>query len=161
MPSAIDLAKRSLVGLLKRLATFYVIVLQLNRDASEADVRAAFRNVSRKAHPDRGGRGEDQQKLNGAYEAWQEALKKGRSKPGRAAPAAPPADGTAFAVEPVENHSEPLRCHVSSFMYSPQDILDVQSLLSVVFTIPRIRCICHTTCHVPCHQNLFSSPPFS
>ena len=57
MPSAIDLAKRSLVGLLKRLSTFYVIVLQLNRDASEADVRAAFRNVSRKAHPDRGGRG--------------------------------------------------------------------------------------------------------
>ena len=98
MPSAIDLAKRSLVGLLKRLATFHVIVLQLNRDASEADVRAAFRNVSRKAHPDRGGRGEDQQKLNGAYEAWQEALKKGRSKPGRAAPAAPPADGAGDAT---------------------------------------------------------------
>ena len=99
MPSAIDLAKRSLVGLLKRLALFYAVVVQLNRDSSEADVRTAYRKVSLKAHPDRRGRVEDQKALNAANDAWQDALKKGRSKPGRAAPAAPPADGAGAAKD--------------------------------------------------------------
>ena len=56
MVSAIDRAKRLLVNLLKTLAATYGVVLQLSRDSSDVDVRKAFKKVSRKAHPDQGGR---------------------------------------------------------------------------------------------------------
>ena len=55
MPSAVDLAKRELVKLLKSLASKYKLHLELSRDSSDNDVKKAFRKVSLKAHPDKGG----------------------------------------------------------------------------------------------------------
>ena len=76
--SASDRAKRFLVSLLKTLATTYGVVLQLSRDAADADVISAFRKVSRKAHPDRGGSIADQTALNNARDAWQDVCFPGR-----------------------------------------------------------------------------------
>ncbi len=70
MASAIDLAKRALVTLLKTLAAAYGTVLTLTRDSPDATVRSACRKVSRKAHQDHGGDLEHQKSLNAAYEAW-------------------------------------------------------------------------------------------
>ena len=75
MVSAIDRAKRLLVCLLKSSATTYGVVLQLSRDAADADVTSAFRKVSRKAHPDQGGKVADQTALSNARDAWQDAVK--------------------------------------------------------------------------------------
>ncbi len=81
MASAIDLAKRALVALLKRLAVAYAVVLEISRDSPDSQVSRAYRQVSRKTHPDRGGRVEDQTALNNAHDAWQEA-RKGAKKRG-------------------------------------------------------------------------------
>ena len=64
MVSAVDQAKRALVSLLKSLATTYSLVLSVTRDAPDKDVRSAYRKVSRKVHPDRGGSAEHQTALN-------------------------------------------------------------------------------------------------
>ena len=80
MASSLDRAKRALVALLRALASAYSLELNVTRDSEDAGVRRAYRNVSRRAHPDRGGKVEDQKKLNAAHDAWQEALRahKGR-----------------------------------------------------------------------------------
>ena len=59
-------SKRALVTLLSTLARVYNLVLPLDRDASDQEVTSAFRRVSRRAHPDKGGRANDQQQLNAA-----------------------------------------------------------------------------------------------
>ena len=53
MPSAVDLAKRELVKVLRELAEKYGVVLTLTRDSANKDVEKAFRKVSRRAHPDK------------------------------------------------------------------------------------------------------------
>ena len=82
MVSSVDQAKRSLVTLLKALAVTYVVTLVLTRDSDDAMIRSAFRKVSRKAHPDHGGSTTDQQRLNDAYGAWQDAKKNAKQGPG-------------------------------------------------------------------------------
>ena len=55
MVSSVDTAKRVLVTLLKSLAGIGGVVLSLTRESTDVEVRAAYRKVSRKAHPDQGG----------------------------------------------------------------------------------------------------------
>ena len=81
MPSAIDLAKRALVSLLRTLAAAYGVALTLTRDAPDKDVSGAYRKVSLGAHPDRGGKAEYQTALNNAHDVW-EAAKKARKPHG-------------------------------------------------------------------------------
>jgi hypothetical protein len=63
MASASDLAKRALVTLIRLLAGIHCITTDVKRDSPVEGVRQAYRALSRKVHPDRGGKGEDQQKL--------------------------------------------------------------------------------------------------
>ena len=58
MPSAMDLAWRALVGLLRVLAASYGAPLSWKRDATGVEVSGAYRMVSRTAHPDRGPEGQ-------------------------------------------------------------------------------------------------------
>ena len=80
MDSSVDTAKRVLVTLLKALAGIYCVVLGLTRESTDVPVTAAYKKVSRKAHPDQGGGVEHQQTLNAARDTWEEALRisKGR-----------------------------------------------------------------------------------
>ena len=71
MVSSVDTAKRVLVTLLKSLAGIYSVVLSLTRESTEVEVRAAYKKVSRKAHPDQGGAPEHQKALNAARGAWE------------------------------------------------------------------------------------------
>ena len=48
-------AKRLLVSLLLRLAVAYNIVINISRDSPDAAILAAFRKVTLKVHPDKGG----------------------------------------------------------------------------------------------------------
>lgn len=76
-------AKRSLVKVLVTLAALYGVVLHLSRDAPDEEVKRAFRRMSIKAHPDKGGSVEHAQELNGAREAWEKSkrsAKAGRPK---------------------------------------------------------------------------------
>jgi hypothetical protein len=75
MVSAIDRAKRALIALVKTLAAVYNVVINLNRDSPDSAVRTAYRKVSRRAHPDHGGRADDQKHLNAAHDLWQDALR--------------------------------------------------------------------------------------
>ena len=56
MISALLAAKQALVLVLRALALTYGVAVDINRDSSDQSVAAAFRNVARKAHPDKGGR---------------------------------------------------------------------------------------------------------
>ena len=75
MVSAMDKAKRVLVTLLRSLAGIYGVVVGLTRESTEVEVKAAYKKVSRRAHPDRGGTPEHQTALNAARDVWEEALR--------------------------------------------------------------------------------------
>ena len=54
MPSAVDVAKRELVKVLRELAAKCRVPLSLARESSKQDVEKASRKMSCKAHPDKG-----------------------------------------------------------------------------------------------------------
>ena len=68
--------------MLKTLAATYCIILSLNRNSSDDDVRSAFKKVSRKVHPDKGGSGADQSLLTAARDVWLDAIKEAAGKHG-------------------------------------------------------------------------------
>ena len=57
MPSVIDLAKRALVALLMVQAASRGVVLNLQQGTPVAEIRSAYRKVSRETHSDCGDRG--------------------------------------------------------------------------------------------------------
>ena len=69
--SVVQRSKRALLSLLKKLANKHSLELALTRDPADAEVRKSYRKLSRSAHPDRGGRAEEQSKLNVAYGIWE------------------------------------------------------------------------------------------
>ena len=75
MVSNIDTAKGAHVTLIKALAVIYGLAVGLTRESTDVQVRAAFKKVSCKAHPDRGGTTEHQTGLNTARDAWEDALR--------------------------------------------------------------------------------------
>ena len=75
IPSAVDVAKRELVKLLRALAAKYKLKLDVSRESSVQDVCKAFKNVSLRVHPDKGGELTDFQNLSAANDAWQDLLK--------------------------------------------------------------------------------------
>ena len=79
--SAIQAAKRALVSLFLTLARYYQVTLTLCRDSADKDVVTAFRKVVLKAHPDKGGRDGDAQKLNDARDVWDTAKKNSAPPP--------------------------------------------------------------------------------
>ena len=94
MASAVDLAKRALVSLLRALAIVYGISVEVTRDSDDAAVRRAFKIVCRKAHPDKGGSADDQKKLNATHDAWNDATR-ARAPKGR------PSKATKSTTEPA------------------------------------------------------------
>ena len=66
MVSNIDTAKRAFVTLLKSIAVIYGLVAGLTRESTDIQVRAAYKKVSRKAHPDKGGAEEHSKALDAA-----------------------------------------------------------------------------------------------
>ena len=84
--------KRALITLLLALARQYELVLNINRDSPDQQVKSAFRKVILRAHPDkRGGSEAAAKKLNAAYTSWQES---GRA---RGRPASDPGQPTGLA----------------------------------------------------------------
>ena len=82
MVSAVDLARRAFVVVLRSLASAYRCSVNATRDSSDAEVRKAYRAISRRTHPDHGGSIADQQKLNDAYDSWCQASRN-RGRAGR------------------------------------------------------------------------------
>ena len=58
MVSAIDRAKRALVTLVKQMAALYRVTINIDRDSDDVAFQSAYRKVSMKSHPDKGGREE-------------------------------------------------------------------------------------------------------
>ena len=75
MPNVADRLQRALVSVLLRLARLYAVDLRVTRESPDVEVRNAFKKLSRKTHPDHGGRTEHQTELNNAREPWEEALR--------------------------------------------------------------------------------------
>ena len=110
--SVAEEAKRALVTLLLSLSRAYGVQADVTRESLDAAVEKAFRKVSRKVHPDKGGSAEDSQKLNAARDAWQAALRgppRARPRPA-AAPAGAVAEPRGFR-EAVLLHLAPVKRH--------------------------------------------------
>ena len=75
MVSNLEIAKRVLATLLKSLAGIYSVVLGLTRESTNTQVKAAYKKVSLKAHPDQGGEAKHQAALNAARDTWEDALR--------------------------------------------------------------------------------------
>ena len=69
----VQAAKRAFVRVLLALAVVYNVRLLITRDSSDTDVVKAYKKLSLKAHPDKGGKVEDQQALQEAKQAWEKA----------------------------------------------------------------------------------------
>ena len=90
MPSTADICKRALVTLIRALAVAYGFRVAVTRDATDQVIKRAYHTTSKRTHPDKGGSTEDQKRLNLAYEAWDQALRK-TAAPGRPASVREPA----------------------------------------------------------------------
>ena len=78
MPTDLDNAKRDLIKLLQELARRHNLVLAVSRDSTDKEVLKAFKKVALKAHPDKGGRQQDFQRLSAAKDKWEDFLKNKR-----------------------------------------------------------------------------------
>ena len=83
MVSNLEIAKRVLVTLLKSLAGIYSVVLGLTRESTNTQVKAAYKKVSLKAHPDQGGEAKHQAALNAARDTWEDALRASKGHGGK------------------------------------------------------------------------------
>jgi len=63
---AVQVARRTLVSVLRSLGRAYRVSVTVTRDSPDAAVTAAYRRILLKIHPDKGGRVEDAQQLQGA-----------------------------------------------------------------------------------------------
>ena len=97
-------AKRALVSLLKVLAAAYNCVVDVSRESSDKDVTVAFRKLSRRVHPDKGGCTADQQRLNAAYADWQ---RESRNAPGRGGCRKPSSQAAHGAAAPIVPQPKP------------------------------------------------------
>lgn len=126
MPCDVDVKKRALVTLLKRLARKYKLNLDLVREASDAQVLAAFRRVIRWAHPDKSGSEDDTKDLNLARDQW-EGAKQNRRGPGRQPrpPHAAPQSNSEDAG-PLAENVPGKRIHAQAVMLTFQGVVDLQ-----------------------------------
>ena len=76
-------AKRSLVKVLLWLAVLYAVRLEVSRESPDKVLIKAYKRISLKAHPDKGGKLEHAQALNAAKDAWDKAREQGGRKAGR------------------------------------------------------------------------------
>ena len=67
-------ATRAFVAVLALLAKSYEVVLAVGRDSSEQELLKAYRRLSLKVRPDKGGRVRDQRTLQEARERWETVL---------------------------------------------------------------------------------------
>ena len=77
--SAVELAKRVLVALMRPFALTYGVAFTCKRDSTDQAVMKNFRKLAPQVHPDRGGSNEHQQQLNDARAAWDTERAKGKA----------------------------------------------------------------------------------
>ena len=82
--SPLESAKRAFFSLLLRLGRSHGVPLQISRQSPDPDLLKAYRRISKKVHPDRGGSLAESQNLNASKDAWEEARQKSKC-PGRPA----------------------------------------------------------------------------
>ena len=88
--SAVQLAKRALLATMRAAAIRFGLTMSCNRDSTEREVVSFFRKLALQAHPDRpGGSTEQQQRLNDARAAWDQARAESKPKGGRPKATAP------------------------------------------------------------------------
>ena len=74
--SALQVAKRAFVSVLLSVASTYSVKVKVNRDTKDKDLLGAYRQVVKKAHPDKGGDTAKFQRLQAAKEAWEAECQK-------------------------------------------------------------------------------------
>ena len=133
--SVVQQTKRALVVLLRALAAVYGVQVTVNRDSPDKEVVVACRRVALKAHPDHGDDVRDQQRLNDARAAWEEA----RRKPQREATAPKPqkAHADSLLVQRGAPTRKEYRVASEAVLLTYQGIVDVPQWCRLVGTNTR------------------------
>ena len=139
MGSPAQQAKRALVKVLLALVAKYFVGLTLNRDSSDGVVRAGYKRILLKAHPDKGGDKADVQMLQEAKERWeQEQQRRGRPKERPESPREP-ANPSAVVVTSSKKRRE-YRIHTTAVMLTYNGIQDrAQWTRFVAFVKTRLK----------------------
>ena len=117
--------KRALVTLMLELARMYGLTLTLNRDSQDDVVKAGFRKVMKRAHPDKaGGSEENTKRLNIAWENWNKA-RKPNGRP--SATNAPAAGGEMVSVPAQGRRKKEFRIQAQAVMLTYQGLQDISS----------------------------------
>lgn len=116
--SAVVVAKRALVVLLRNLATLYAVNFPCSRESSDEEVLRTFRKVALKVHPDRGGNVRHQQQMNDARRVWDAAKAKAKQK-GKPSVPLPVAD---YDVGPSSNKRAGFRIQAASVLLTYQGL---------------------------------------
>ena len=75
MVSDVEKAKPAFIVVIRSLSVLYNCCFDISRDSADTAITKAYRALSRKVHPDKGGRAGDQTRLNSAHAVWVDALK--------------------------------------------------------------------------------------
>ena len=116
--SKLGVATRALVSVLLALARSYDLALRVNRDSTHGELLKAYRRLLLKAHPDKGGKKADLQKLQEAKEAWEKA-RTGTSTAGR-----PQREAQGTAV--VQKRSPEYRVQSAAVLFTYQGVENLE-----------------------------------
>ena len=127
MVSALDKAKRALVAIIRSLALAYDICVTVTRESTDAEVSKAYRKLSLKVHPDRGGSVQDQARLNAAHDAWQDLAKVRRpvGKPKRDAQTPSSVQVPLAAAAPQNASPKEFRIQSAAVLLTYQGVADL------------------------------------
>ena len=85
--SSVLLAARALVHIMLAMAKVYRVPVAVNRESPAEELRAAYKRLILKVHPDKGGRTDHMQRLQEAKDAWDSARRRSGGRAGRPASA--------------------------------------------------------------------------
>ena len=78
--SVVQVAKRAVLATMRAVALTFGVTLTCNRDSPDRVVVSNFRRLALRVHPDRpGGSTEQQQRVNDARAAWDDARSNGQT----------------------------------------------------------------------------------
>ena len=144
MVSDVEKAKRAFIVVIRSLSVLYNCCFDISRDSADTAITKAYRALSRKVHPDKGGRAGDQTRLNAAHDVWVDALKNraARGRPqgakGNSAEAAGPQPGLSSVDS--NGNAAGFRIQSAAVLLTYQGVLDVaQWCRFVAFVTDHLR----------------------
>ena len=122
------------------MARSYSLAVDVRRESPDADLLRAFKRVSRAVHPDKGGRLQDQQRLNAARDQWDEARQDSRPQRGRPAGSGAAGASAGPLLPTAAPRRAEFRIHSTAVLLTYQAVKDLEQWRRfIVFVGSRLK----------------------